>query len=421
MDGANGSGAATVRESSAAVSSPFGPASASHEREPRRVLVVHNYYQHRGGEDEVFAAETRLLERHGHAVERFTVHNDHVASVGGIRLAVGAVWNRASYRSLLAICTRFKPDVVHFHNTLPLVSPAGYYAARASGAAVVQTLHNYRLVCPGGLLFRNGKPCEACVGRTIPAMGVIHRCYRKSLAASATVGAVTVAHRLGRTWHRMVDAYVALTEFARSRFVAGGVPGDKIIVKPNFVDPDPGVGAHDGDFALFVGRLVPEKGVATLARAWTKANVGLTLRIAGDGPLRQAGDGGSIEWLGRKDRATITSLMRDARLLVMPSESYETFGLAIVEAFATALPVIASRIGAAGELVTDGETGLQFTPGNVAELTERIRWALAHPQAMADMGVRGRSVFEARYSAERNYALLLAIYRTALSVAPRRG
>src|SRR4051812_21506632 len=212
-----------------------GGGSSSHARGPHdvRVLVVHNRYQRRGGEDTVVDHEVALLRRHGHEVDLWTDDNTRVDTIPSARLAAGTIWSRAAYGELDRRVSAGRFEVVHFHNTLPLISPSGYYGARGAGAAVVQTLHNYRLVCPAGTLLRAGRPCEDCVGR-LPWLAVHHRCYRGSAAASATVAAMLVAHRAARTWARAVDAYIALTPFVRDRVTAGGVPPDRVTVKPNF-------------------------------------------------------------------------------------------------------------------------------------------------------------------------------------------
>ena len=240
----------------------------------------------------MFLAETALLESYGHRVVRYITHNDRVAELNSVTLAGKTVWNSSAYRELRNLIHLEQPDVAHFHNTFPLVSPAGYYAARAEGVPVVQTLHNYRLLCPNALFFRDGGVCEDCKSKAITWPGVVHKCYRGSRAASGVVTAMLTTHRALRTWRKKVDVYIALTEFARRKFIEGGLPAGKIIVKPNFVYPDPGPGEGEGGFALFVGRLSFEKGVGTLLAAWEHLDRRIPLKIVGDGPLTER-DGGS--------------------------------------------------------------------------------------------------------------------------------
>src|SRR5215204_4957065 len=384
-----------------------------------KVLAVHNSYQQSGGEDHVFLAEVALLESYGHQVVRYSTHNDRAAQMNRLTLAGAALWNHSTYRQLRTIIRRERPRIAHFHNTFPLVSPAGYYAARAEGVPVVQTLHNYRLLCPNALFFRDGRVCEDCMGKAIPWPGVVHRCYRGSRAASGVIATMLTVHRALRTWTEMVDVYVALTEFARNKFIEGGLPAGKIVVKPNFVAPDPGQGQGGGGYALFVGRLAPEKGTETMLAAWDRLGTRIPLKIVGDGPLRDrvveaAARQPTVEWLGHRPVADVHALMGKADMLVFPSQWYETFGRVAAEAFATGTPVIAANIGAVAELVEHGRTGLKFRPGDPEDLVTQVEWALSHSAELRNMREEVRAEFEAKYTAERNYRALMEIYEAAL-------
>ena len=393
------------------------------------LLMVHNYYREPGGEDAVFEAEANLLARHGHRIERVTIHNDGIpddlGAVGRVQLAARTLWSRQTYQEVRSRRHRLKPDMALFHNTFPLISPSAYGACREARVPVVQTLHNYRLICPNATFFRDGRLCEDCLGKTPPWPGVLHACYRNSRSQTAVVAAMLTGHRLRRTWARDVDVYIALTEFARQKFVQGGLPADRVVVKPNFVHPDPGVGAHDGNFVLFVGRLATNKGVETLLRAWELLEGPVPLRIVGDGPLawlvQRAGDSRpTIKYEGRLARNAVVALMREARALIFPSGWYECFPLTILEAFACSLPVIASRLGAMAEIVDDGRTGFHFAPGDVADLAAKVKWAWTHPHEMRCMGMEARREYETKYTAERNYSLLMQVYERAMEVAKER-
>src|SRR5579872_5157003 len=209
---------------------------------PHTILSVHNFYRQPGGEDRVFADEAALLEQHGHTVVRYQEHNSRIAGAG-ISAAASAVWSNRSLRHLRSVLREQACDVAHFHNTFPLISPAGYYAASAVNVPAVQTLHNYRLICPAGTLLRDGAVCEECIGRVSLLPSLIHGCYRGSRPATAAVAAMVGIHRAGGTWRRMVDAYIAPSEFARKKLIAGGLPAERIVTKPNFVAPDPGAGS----------------------------------------------------------------------------------------------------------------------------------------------------------------------------------
>jgi glycosyltransferase involved in cell wall biosynthesis len=387
-----------------------------------RVLVVHNYYQQPGGEDQVFAAEAHLLESRGHEVGRYVLHNDQIVELSRLRLGVATVWNGSSYRSLRD-CVRIKrPDVVHFHNTFPLVSPAAYYAAKAEHLPVVQTLHNYRLLCPAATFYRNGGTCEDCLGKFTPYSGIVHACYRGSRAATGAVAAMLTVHRTIGTWKRQVDVYVALSAFASRKFVEGGLPAQKIVVKPNFLHPDPGAGDGSGRFALFAGRLTPEKGLHTLIESWRQITCRLPLKIVGDGPLAEsvsqaARDIPGVEWLGRQPQHKAMELMRAAVILIVPSVWYECFPMTVVEAFASGLPVIASNIGSLSSIIEDGRTGLHFDPGNADDLARKVTWVLDNPNEITRMRWTARSEYQTKYSADRNYSMLVDIYRRAVASA----
>jgi glycosyltransferase involved in cell wall biosynthesis len=387
------------------------------------ILIAHNYYQRSGGEDHIFATEASLLESYGHRVLRYTAHNDTIEHISRVALARTTLWNNATYRDLREIFRRERPEVAHFHNTFPLISPAAYYAAKAEGVAVVQSLHNYRLLCLNASFYRDDRVCEDCLGRFVPWPGVMHACYRGSHAASGVVAALLIAHRAGRTWTNLVDVYIAaLSEFAREKFIRGGLPAEKIVVKPNFVYPDPGPGQGRGGYALYVGRLAPEKGLDTLLAAWTRLDRQIPLKIVGDGPLaasvaRAAKLHSEIEWLGQQPMERVLDVMKDARALLVPSVWYEGLPRVIVEAYALGLPVIASNLGAMASLIEHGRTGLHFSPGDPGDLAAKVEWAFAHADDLAEMRCKARAEFEAKYSPERNYQMLMDIYETAIARA----
>jgi glycosyltransferase involved in cell wall biosynthesis len=386
-----------------------------------RIVVAHNFYQQPGGEDQVFADEVALLRRFGHEVVPFTIHNDRIETMGRLSVAAATVWNRATYRDLAPLVRGHRPQVVHFHNTFPLISPAAYQAARDEGAAVVQTLHNFRLLCPSGVLFRDGKVCEDCVGRVVPWPGVVHKCYRGSRPATAVLAAALSAHRARGTYRDAVDLYIAPTESARATFVAGGLPAEKIAVKPNFVDPDPGLGDGLGGYAVFVGRLSYEKGLETLLEAW-RMLPGVPLKVIGDGPLapqvrEAAAANPSITWLGRRTLNDVYETVGRASFLVFPSRCYETFGRVAVEAFAKGTPVIASGHGGMADVVTHGRTGLLFAPGDAAALADAVRQML---RLAPPMRLAARREYETKYTGDQNHDLLQSAYQRACeSVSPR--
>ncbi len=381
-----------------------------------KILLVHNFYLEPGGEDQVFAAESEVLRAHGDDVRTYTVHNSRIASMGRLHLAAATVWNREVLDELTNRIGQDRPDLVHFHNTFPLISPAGYAAARHWGIPVVQTLHNFRLLCVNALFLRDGKPCEDCLGHAVAWPGVVHACYRRSRRASAVVAGMLAVHRVRRTWDAAVDTYIAMSEFARDKFVAGGLPPQRIVVKSNFLAHDPGVGTHEGNFALYVGRLSPEKGIEGLLDVWRRLAPPMRLRIIGSGPLESSLDRPpGVEFLGRQPRECVLAAMKDARVLVFPSVCYENFPLAILEAMATGLPVIASHQGSVPEIVEDGRSGVLVPSGNPEHWAGALGWAMGHPEAMGTMGHEARRLFEDRYTPDAGYRRLSDVYRGTIS------
>jgi glycosyltransferase involved in cell wall biosynthesis len=385
-----------------------------------KIVVAHNFYQQAGGEDQVFADECALLEAHGHSVSRHTVHNDEVTHLGRLTLAGRTIWNRQSHKELAELVRREKADVVHFHNTFPLLSPSVYSAARSAGAAVVQTLHNYRLVCPTAICYRDGKVCEDCLCKRVPWPAIVHRCYRGDRGASVVTAAMLALHHGWGTFANDVDAYIALTDFAKSKFVQGGLPAEKVRIKPNFVAPDPGPGDGRGGYCLFVGRLTESKGVEVLLKAWKQVQPNIELKIAGDGELaplvREAAAADTrIHFVGRLPSTQISELMGNAAALIFPSVWYEGLPKTILESFARGTPVIASRLGSMIELITDGKTGDHFESGNPADLATTVTRLFAG-DGLQSMRASVREQFISTYTADANYAMLMDVYSAALNV-----
>ena len=386
------------------------------------IVAVHNRYLLPGGEDEVFAAETALLERNGHCVIRYAISNEQVKERGRIGLALGAVWSGDSYRRLRRLFRDSGAGIAHFHNIVPQISPAGYYAARAEGLAVVQTLHNFRLVCPVGTFFRDGRVCEDCLGKHVAWPGILHGCYRSSRAATATVATMLAVHGAAGTWNRKVDLYLALTEFGKRKMIAAGLPEERIVVKPNFVATDQGVGTGSGGYALYAGRLSPEKGIRPLLEAWERHRPKLELCILGDGPLAEdvraaVGRVPAIRWLGWRSREDVERAFREAIVLVMPSLWYEGFPMTVIEAYAAGLPVVASNIGSLADIVADGRTGRLVPPGDAAALARAVEEIAVSPALLDRLKSGARAEYLARYTADRNYSLLMDSYQMALARA----
>jgi glycosyltransferase involved in cell wall biosynthesis len=390
-----------------------------------RALVLHNFYQLPGGEDQSFAAEVALLRSQGHEVVTFTMHNDSVRDMSGSTVALKTLWNTDAYHAIRALIRERRPEIAHFQNTFPLISPAGYYAAKSEGIPVIQSLRNFRLMCANGLFFREGVPCEDCLRKRVPWPAVTRACYRNSVSASAVTATMLVAHRALGTWTRLVDAFVAMSEFGRQKFIAGGLPAERIVVKQNFLPTDPGLGDGAGDYALFVGRLSPEKGIATLLTAWDRLGPDAPpLIIVGNGPLAPAvleatARCRNISWRGNQPSERVRELMRGATLLVFPSECYEGSPRVPIEAFACGTPVVASNIGASGEMVEHARNGWHFRAGDAQDLATQVAAAIANRAELSRMRGEARHAFEAKYTPERNYEIMMAIYRRAIESSRR--
>jgi len=390
-----------------------------------KILLVHNYYQQRGGEDVVYEQERKLLESHGHQVVTYERKNSELLSYSAFQrlfLPVKTIWARDAYTEVRELIRRERPHIAHVHNTFVQISPSVFGACREEGVPVVQTLHNFRIMCPEGNLFREGRVCEDCLESGL-RQSVRHACYRGSYTATATTALMLAVHRTAGTWSNGVTGYIALTEFSRGKFVAAGLPGEKIHVKPNFVAPDPGPKEELGDFAVYVGRLSPEKGVETLLHAFRQLSTAVPLQVIGDGPLRPDLDRmvsecniPNVVFTGRLSPEEARSRIRRARLLVVPSQCYENFPMTVVEAFACGTPVVCSRLGAMQEIVVDHSNGLHFTPGKPEELARTVEWSWSHPEEMRAMGHAARQDYEQKYTAEQNYRALMGIYRQAMGL-----
>ncbi|WP_420403088.1 glycosyltransferase family 4 protein [Nisaea sp.] len=384
-----------------------------------RILFAHCRYQQSGGEDRVVDTEMAVLRAAGHEVALLERDNAAIRSTWD---AVRAAWclpgTEALRRTLRDEIAAAAPDIVHAHNLFPLITPSLYDAAGDLGVPVVQTLHNYRNICASALLMRDGRICEDCIGAS-PYQAVLHRCYRNSLAGSLALARMIDQHRRSGTWDRAAGRFIALTEFSRGRFIAGGFPADRIAVIGNSPGiafaPAPGSGHREG--ALYVGRLSEEKGIAALLKIWRKDWP--PLRVVGDGPDRPALDAavrdGRAVALGMLGAEEIAAEMRRAALCVLPSRCYENFPMTLAEAFASGLPVAASRIGALGELVEDGRTGRVFDPFDPAEMERGIADALSDPVRLRDWGAAARQEYETRLTRERTLAAKLALYEDLIA------
>jgi glycosyltransferase involved in cell wall biosynthesis len=386
-----------------------------------QILSVHNRYLQRGGEEESYELEAQILREQGHQVDVYEENNLNLEQLSLFQRSLTTIWSRKTYQAVNYMLATTSYDIVHVHNFFPLISPSIYYAAKKAKVPVVQTLQNFRLLCPNGLFLRQGKVCEDCLGKFIPYPGVINGCYRDSKIASAGVATMLSVHRALGTWKNLVNRYIALTNYDRDKFIQGGIPAAKIAVKPNIIHPDPGVGDGRGNYAVFVGRLSVEKGIDILLNAWEHLASKIPLKIVGEGPLadcvtKAAARIPEIEWLGYQPLEQVFEIVGQAQFFIYPSKWNETFSRVAVEAFAKGTPVIAAAgVAAMADLVKPGVTGLHFKLGNANALVEQVNWLLARPITLAQMRLEARAEFERRYTPQENYRQLMRVYDQAIN------
>jgi glycosyltransferase involved in cell wall biosynthesis len=387
-----------------------------------KILVSHNVYQQAGGEDAVVNAEIDLLRSFGNEVVVYRRNNNEIGKQSSFSTASSAIWSRQSVADLRVLCDQFHPDIIHSHNTFPLISPSLYWFASDQKIPVVQTLHNFRLLCPQAMFLRNGKICEDCVGK-VPWRAVARSCYHTSALQSAVVANMLIFHRAVGTYNDRVRAYIAMNDFCKEKFVAGGIPESRIHIKSNFVRASqlPDWSSRRG--GLFVGRLSEEKGISILIDAVEKIRneqveheVALSMKVVGSGPMSpEVTHAFKDDYLAAKNSEEIFSLLQSAQFLIAPSTCYESCPLVAAEAFSSGVPVIGSRHGGIAAMVKDGVNGLLFNPGDADDLAKKISWALKNPTRMLEMGKAAYQEYLEKYTPERNYKILMDIYLNALS------
>jgi glycosyltransferase involved in cell wall biosynthesis len=385
-----------------------------------RVLMLHNRYKVKGGEDESALAEAALLRSSGHDVELLELNNDAIPASGNLRTAVDTVWSGDAYRTVKGHLARKQFDILHVQNFFPLWSPSVYYAASNYETAVVQSVRNYRLLCPAATLFREGRHCELCVGKKIPWPGVVHGCYHASRLASGAVGAMIATHWALGTWRSAVHQYIALTRYVRDQLIAGGLRESRISVKPNFIVDPRSEASHpqQGDYFIYVGRLLKEKGLDVLLAAWSLRKPNARLKLVGGGAIPPGTSvPAGVDLAGELPIEETYRLIAGAKALILPAQWAEPFGRVVIEAFALGTPVICSAAGALPELVEDGVTGVLVEPGNAQALAAAIDRVEADGALRARLRENARRAYVTSYSEPVNYESLIAIYERAIDVA----
>ena len=328
------------------------------------------------------------------------------------------IWSRDSYKSIKNIIKEHKPDIAHIHNTFFLISPSVYYACKEEGVPIVQTLHNYRFICPLGTLFKNGKLCHDCSEKGL-LTSIKNKCGKKSVVWMALMLLILKFHQSKNTFKRLINSYIALSNFAKQQFIKAGFDEQKIKVKPNFINLDPGFSQKNEDFAVYVGRISPEKGTEVLLKAWEKVNF-MPLKLIGNGEhigtSRNYAEKNSLnmEFLGQKSNKEVISYIQKSSFVILPSLCNENFPLTIAEAFACGKPIIASKSGSLAEIIEENKTGLLFEPGDSDDLTKKVRFLFENKNKIEEFGKNARREYELKYTAEINYEKLIGIYQETM-------
>jgi len=392
-----------------------------------KIMIAHNYYGSAApsGEDVVFRDELALLRAGGIEPVSYVKHSNVRGIAAKLRAGLAINGSRQTYRELRALLAAERVDVAHFHNIYPLISPLAYRACRDEGVAVVQTLHNFRMFCANGMLLDKRGICESCLHDKQFARAVLKGCYRDSRIASLPVA--VMQYRQKRRWAENVDLFIALTDFARQKYIEAGLSPKQVVVKPNFVFEPPSSTHTPRSGAIFIGRLKYEKGVDILLDAWGRLPE-VPLHVYGDGPeaakivaAQESQHLPSIRLHGQKLQAECQEALAQSQFLVMTSRVYEGFPRVIVEAYACGRPVVVPRLGGMAAVVEEGMTGLLYRPGDANDLVEKVRWLMAHPDELARMSAHTLRTYHARYSPKINREQLLGIYAQAAELNKRHA
>jgi glycosyltransferase involved in cell wall biosynthesis len=394
-----------------------------------KILFVHNFYGSSApsGENFVYETEIAMLRQHGHTVLEYTRHSDDIRKQGLWGLIKGGFatpWNPVAFREVRKLVLKERPDILHVHNTFPLISPAIFWATAKTQTATVFTLHNYRIYCGSATLMRDGQPCHKCLDSKSPFLALYHRCYRKSFFATIPMAIKIASHRILNTFNKHVDRVIALTDFQGQMMVGAGINKELIAIKPHFLmDPPHPIPWQEREKKIvFVGRLSQEKGVHILVKAWEIwGKSAPKLEIIGDGPdrhmlenmVQQANLGEKILFLGQISHKEVLSKMSLAKLLVLPSICYEGFPMVICEAFGLGLPVAACDHGAMGSIIEDGMSGCLFEADSARQLEAKARSLWLDENLLSTMAYGARSQFDRQYSSKSNYDRLIEIYTNA--------
>lgn len=379
------------------------------------ILIVHNQYTSKGGEDTVVENEMRLLKNHGHNVDLYTQSNSQINGLfSKIKTAIYSSYSKDIYKYFNTKKISDKYDIIHVHNFFPLITPSIFYAAKNNGIPIVMTLHNYRLICPSGLLMHKDKIYEKSI-KYGPYSTIFDKVYRNSFIGTFFLAKMIHDHKKKGTWNNTIDKLIALTNFGKKKFIESGINESQLVVKPNFVHDSNKNQLKKENYALFVGRISKEKGIMVLLEAWKE--IDYKLIIIGDGPLKNEvinTNNKNIIFLGQKNKTEVTELMQKASFLVMPSTWYEGLPMVLIESFCAGLPVIASKIGTLEETVENNVTGLHFKTNNVIDLRLKANKLISDKALLHTLSKNARNQYLNNFSASKNYNILIDIYSNVI-------
>lgn len=407
------------------------------QKEQLNILIVHNYYQIPGGEDTVVANEKALLEEHGHKVLLYTRHNQELKKLGflgKLLLPLYTLYSPRTYREVKSLIQREQIDVLHVHNTLNLISPSVYYAGFRSHIPVLQTMHNFRLLCPGAEFYRQGQICEDCLrckGKSGLRKALKYRCYRGSRMQTLASILLLKLHRSLGTYGRLY--YICLTQFNKGKLLELNrklpkrkqIQEARVFVKPNFTIEKTSIESNicqKKDYYIYVGRLEIIKGIWTIVEAM--ATLPYELRILGTGTQQKQVEAylkeknlTNIKLLGFVDAEEKHRLIAGAKAMLVAPQWYETFGMTVIESFACHTPVLVGDLGNAADLVQEGVTGMHFSYQDAQDLRRVLQAFEALPPAKREeMGENAYRRYQENYSKESNYHQLLDIYRKCIEI-----
>lgn len=382
----------------------------------QNVLIVHNYYQTPGGEDAVVENEKNMLKEKGHKVVLYTRNNNELNQMTKrqkLLLPLTTIFNIETYKDIKLLIKKEEIDIVHVHNTLNLISPAVYYAAKKMKVPVIQTVHNFRLLCPAATFYRNGSICEDCVKYGL-SYAVKYNCYRHNKILTMACTITMWIHRILGIYGKI--NYICLTDFNKNKLLKlKQIKSDQVFIKPNFVDNCSAFIPEENrkEQFIYAGRLDKLKGIDILFKTWKyMGNKAPKLIVCGIGPMEKwckefvKINNVNIEMRGFVANSDVHTMIANSKGLILPTQWYEGFPMSIIEAFSVGTPVLCSDLGNAGNLISNGITGYKFNNKNIKEIADAV-------QKCSGMSKSTLETYQKMYKKDINYQQLIEIYEMA--------